>query len=116
MLEQLITTNKTIALDACKCPLSMLFMARMPRGVAAPFIPSRFALKFVQIKRFVSFERLSFLKSLFTMGEISFVNRLDIPVFSKMEKMPVQTAYIPHKLIKSEIAFEDATVSVGSIA
>ncbi len=67
-------------------------MALIPRGVAAPPMPSKFAEMFIETNWRLSSERLFLPKILFIIGDRSLDNFLDSPLCSKIEKSPIQIA------------------------
>ena len=93
--------------------MPMLSIAFMPSGVAAPFIPKRLALMFILTNFLLSGERLFFPKIQLTSGESSFAKSLVMPVCSKIEKMPIQTAYITQSSkVKESALFEAPSIPV----
>ncbi len=91
----------------------MLFIARMPRGVAAPFIPNILALIFMLMSRLLSFER-DFLPKIRSINGDNILDiSLDKLVCSKILNIPVQTAYTAQRLKHKLTALLDETVSAG---
>jgi len=94
-LEQLIATSiiiENVAVDLCLLSFCIDSMAFMPRGVAAPPIPNRFAEIFIETNFLLSSERLFFPKILFIIGDNNFDIFLDKPLRSRIEKSPIQIA------------------------
>lgn len=115
ILEQLITTSITIFLLALLDPSCILFIALIPSGVAAPFIPSMLALIFILTSCLLSFDK-DFLPKI---KSISGDNILEITtesfVCSSMLNIPVHTAYTAHKLKQRLTALLDEIVRAGSM-
>ena len=86
-------------------------MALMPRGVAAPLIPSRFAEIFIDTYLLLSSERLLLPKILFIIGDRSLDNFCDNPLFSSIEKSPSHIAYMAHNSKESLTALFEADSS-----
>ena len=83
-------------------------IAFMPRGVAAPPIPNRFAEIFIETYLLLSAERLFLPNILFIIGDRSLDNFLESPLFSKIEKIPSQTAYTAQSSNESFTALFEA--------
>ena len=95
MLEQLMATS--IIIGKVTVFLLVLFfcidsMALIPRGVAAPPIPSKFAEMFIETSSRLSAERLFLPKSLVIIGDKNLDNFLESPLCSKIENKPIQMA------------------------
>lgn len=86
-------------------------MAFMPSGVAAPFIPRRFAEIFIETYFLLSLERLFLPKILFIIGDRSLDNLPESPLCSKIENNPIQIAYIARSSSESLTALFDAVKS-----
>ena len=117
MLEQLIATSIIIGkvtVDLFGLSFCMLSIALIPSGVAAPFMPSRFADMFIATYCLLSSERLCLPKILFIIGERSLDNFFESPLCSKIENMPIQMAYMAHSSSDSETALFDALSSPES--
>ena len=67
-------------------------IAFIPRGVAAPPIPRRFAEMFIETYFRLSSERLFLPNILFIIGERNLDNFFDKPLCSKIENKPIQIA------------------------
>ena len=94
-LEQLIAINIIIGkvtTDLFLLSFCIDSMAFIPRGVAAPLIPRRFAEMFIDTYFLLSSERLFLPKILFIIGDSSLDTFWESPLFSKMEKIPSQMA------------------------
>ena len=95
MLEQDIAINIIIGKDTTDlfglsfCIDSIAFM---PSGVAAPFIPNKFADIFIDTYLLLSCERLLLPNILFIIGERSLDTFWDRPLFSSIPNMPSQIA------------------------
>ena len=101
MLEQLMIINiiiGNVAVDFSGLSFCIDSIALMPRGVAAPPIPRRFAEMFIDTYCLLSFERLHLPNILFIMGDRKWDNFCDKPLFSRIMKSPIQIAQIAHKL------------------
>lgn len=94
-LEQLIAISIIIGketTDLFLLSFCMDSMALIPRGVAAPLIPRRFADIFIDIYSLLSSEMFFFPNILLTTGESNFEILADNPLFSNMPKIPSQIA------------------------
>ena len=95
MLEQEIAINIIIG-KVIKDLLGLSFcidsIAFMPSGVAAPFIPNKFAEIFIDTYLLLSAERLLLPNILFIIGDSNFESFSDSPHFSRIEKSPSQMA------------------------
>lgn len=114
MLEQLIAMsiiigNETTFLSLLSFCIDSI--ALIPSGVAAPFMPSKFADIFIETYFLLSSERLFLPNILFIIGESSLDNFLDNPLCSKMENTPIQIAYIAHSSNDNLTALFDADKS-----
>ena len=67
-------------------------IALIPKGVAAPLIPSKFAEIFMDTYRLLSSERLFLPNILFIIGDRNLETFCEKPLCSKIEKMPIQMA------------------------
>lgn len=114
MLEQLIVTSITMFLFILFVPSCIELIARMPSGVAAPFMPSIFALIFMLINCFDSLDSDFFPKIQLIRGDKIFDNNRDMLVCSRILKIPVQTAYTAHRLKHKETALLDDVESAGN--
>ena len=83
-------------------------IAFIPSGVAAPFMPSKFADMFIETYFLLSSERLHLPKILFIIGERSLDSFWDRPLFSNIEKSPSQIAYIAQSSNDNLTALFDA--------
>lgn len=110
-LEQLIAMSIIIGKVTCFL-LGLSFcidsMALMPRGVAAPLIPSIFAEMFIETYFLLSSERLFLPKILFIIGERSLESLFDNPLFSSIANSPIQIAYIAKSSSESWTALFEA--------
>lgn len=109
--EQLIATSIIIGKVAvCLFLLSFCIdsMALIPRGVAAPFIPSIFAEMFIETYLRLSSERLFLPNILFIIGDSNLDSFCDNPHCSRIEKSPIQMAYIASSSSDKETALFDA--------
>ena len=95
MLEQLIAISIIIG----KVTVFLFWLsfcidsiALIPRGVAAPLIPRRFADIFIETYLLLSSERLFLPNILFIIGDRSFETFFDSPLCSKIENNPIQMA------------------------
>ena len=94
-LEQLITTNiimGKVAVFLSGLPFCIDSIAFIPIGVAAPPIPSKFAEIFIDTYCRLSSERLHLPNILFIIGESNLESFFDSPLFSRIEKSPIQMA------------------------
>ena len=97
MLEQDIAINIIIGKDTTDlfglsfCIDSIAFM---PSGVAAPFIPNKFADIFIDTYLLLSCERLLLPNILFIIGDSNLESFSESPHFSNIEKSPSHIAYI----------------------
>ena len=94
-LEQLIAISKiigSVTVDLFLLSFYMDSIALIPRGVAAPLIPRRFADMFIETYFLLSSERLFLPKILFIMGDSSLDTFFESPLCSKIENKPIQMA------------------------
>lgn len=89
----------------------MLSMALIPRGVAAPPMPSIFAEIFMLTYCLVSSDRFFLPNIKLTSGDNSLENFFDSPVCSSIEKIPIHIAYMAHSSKESLTARFEADVS-----
>ena len=94
-LEQLIATSiimGKVTLNLSLLSFCMDSIAFMPSGVAAPFMPNKFAEIFIETYLLLSSERLFLPNNLFIIGDRSLDNFAESPLFSRIEKIPSQIA------------------------
>ena len=113
MLEQEIAISIIIGkliVDLFVLSFCIDSIAFIPSGVAAPPIPKRFADIFIDTYLLLSSERLLLPNILFIIGDRNFESFSAKPLFSKIEKMPSQMAYIAQSSNDSFTALFDAVM------
>ena len=95
MLEQEIAISRIIGklmVDLSGLSFCIDSIAFIPSGVAAPFIPNRFAEMFIDTYLLLSAERLLLPNILFIIGDSNLESFSARPHFSRIEKSPSQIA------------------------